>query len=147
MKRTDKPTEYILLRGETSSEFDGCDFAIFKITEAWVIKMIDRLQLLRFFKSDRDFSHIAYSETVEGFYTYPVEMTEGLLTGAEAWCFIDIAPDELQNIEEVNSELCGYELVIDSDGYASYRAYAEQNNDSFYTHDFKITSILEQINE
>lgn len=147
MKRTDKPTEYILLQAGTDSEFDRCDFAIFKITEAWVVRMIDRLQLLRFFKADRNFSHIAYSESTEGFYVYPARTGVRLLAANEPWCFIDITADDLQNLEKVNTELCGYELVIGSGGYASYRTYAEQNNDSFYTHDFKITSVLKQLNE
>ncbi len=145
MKRSDNPTEYLLLQARTTSEWDVCDFAIVRIGDAWKTKMSERLQLISQFKKDNDFSHVAWSDIVEGFYTYSESTTGIMLQKEEAWCFIDTMREELQNFEEVNTELCGCEFKIDGGGYASFRAFAEQTDDSFYTHDFKIAEILNKI--
>jgi hypothetical protein len=145
MKRSAKPTAYLLLLAGTTSEWDVCDFAIVRLDDVWKIRMSGRLQLVSQFKKDVDFSHVAWSDNVEGFYTCS-ESTVGIMPRKEeAWCFIDTTGEELQDLEEVNTELTACEFKIDGGGYASFRAFAEQNDDSFYTHDFKIQEILNRI--
>jgi len=145
MKRSDNPTAYLLIQARTTSEWVVCDFAIVRLDDAWKTKMSERLQLITQFKKDNDFSHVAWSDIVEGFYAYSESNIGIMPKKEEAWCFIETTREELQNLEEVSTELCGCELKIDGGGYASFRAFAEQNDDSFYTHDFKIGEILNKI--
>lgn len=142
MQRSGKPTEYIFIKAETNSEYDGCDFIIVKVSKEWAATMQERLLLLEIIKKAKDFSHISFTGTIEGFYVYADYATGHILQGREPWCFIDITADELQDLEEVNSELYGLELNIDFFGNGSYEAHAVQSNDSFYTEGFKIAEVL-----
>jgi len=67
MKRSDKPTEYIMIKGNATSGWDACDFAIVRITGQWKKSVSERLQLLGLFKNDNTFSCLAYSEIIDGF--------------------------------------------------------------------------------
>ncbi len=146
MKKTDKPTGYILVKATTNSEFDDCDFIIVHITEAWKTTMLQRLQLLAPFKKDNSFSHLAYSENPVGFYTYPEGM-QNLLVKKEYWCFINITEEELEALPALDNDLCGYTVNIDSRGWAMYKTYAEQTNDEFYSDDFNIAAVIEAHNK
>ncbi len=146
MQRSDKSTVYIFIKAATNSEFDGCDFVIVKVSKKWAATMQERLLLLEVIKKAKDFSHLSFTGTIEGFYVYPDDTTEHILKGGESWCFVDITADGLQELEEVNSELYGLELDIDFFGNGSYEAHAVQGNDSFYTEAFKIADVLCQLN-
>lgn len=145
MKRSNKPTAYILLKAYTNSEYDSCDFAIVHITEEWKYRMLQRLELLTACKKDRYFSYTAYSAMPEGFYTYAKAETSNFLSGKESWCFIEISKEKIQDLQELDNELCGHHLQVDGLGMASYKAYAAQTNDEFYTDLFNIKSLLETI--
>jgi hypothetical protein len=72
-------------------------------------------------------------------------ITKEQLPEKSTWCFIEISPDELEELEEVNNELCGDELQIGAFGGGVYQAYGEQGNAIFYTEPFHIPDILEQL--
>jgi len=146
MERSDKPTEYIMLKGNATSEWDACDFAIVHITEQWKKSVSERLQLLKLFKNDNSFSCLAYSEIIEGFYRYTEETEDTIFIGKEACCFIEVTRDELQELPEVNAELSGCELCFNNIGLAWYRAYCDQSNDQFFTETFNIKTVIEELN-
>jgi hypothetical protein len=43
MKRSDKPTSYLMIKANTNSEWDCCDFAIIALSEDWKQEQQKRL--------------------------------------------------------------------------------------------------------
>jgi hypothetical protein len=57
MKRSDKPTSYLMIKANTNSEWDCCDFAIIALSEDWkqeqqkrLIKLNPFLKTICFFR-------------------------------------------------------------------------------------------------
>lgn len=142
MKKSDKPTEYILMPAESTCEWDECDFMIVHITPAWQKAIEERLQLLKLFNKDNSFCALIYSDVVEGFYTYP-ETNALIETGRQKWCFIETTPDEIANLPEVNNELTACELCFNNTGLAWYKACTAENFSEFLTETFNIRHMLE----
>ena len=144
MKRSDKPTEYIMLKAETTSEYDECEFAIMHITQEWNKRMTERLQLLKLFQKDNSFTSLAFSETVEGFYTFPDGEKEPFI-GREAWCFVEITPVELQELPEVSEEITGCNILFYGGSLACFYASTPQDGVELSTGLFNIKALLEMI--
>lgn len=145
MKNSDKPTGYILVEAETNGEFDTCDFAIIHITEDWRQYMWQHLQLLESVKHGKEFHSLSFWATTMSFYVFSEKIDKEILPEVATWGFIELAPGELDELEEVNNELCAHELQISKFGDGIYQAYGEQGNATFYTEPFRIADILEQL--
>ncbi len=141
MELSHTPTEYILLRAETTSEDDSCHFVILHITESWRQTMLHRLDKAIPFNSDSTFSHLAFGDRPIGFYTFSDD-SEAIFETVADWCFITVSVEEIAALDRVNCELCAHLFKIDSSGIAFYEAYAAHNEDRFYTHDFKMLDML-----
>ena len=46
MKRSDKPTSYLMIKANTNSEWDCCDFAIIALSEDWKQEQQKRQRML-----------------------------------------------------------------------------------------------------
>ena len=146
MKRSDKPTDYIILKAETTSEFDNCEFAVMHITPEWNKRMAGRLQLLKLIQKDNSFTSLAFVETVEGFYTFS-ENIHPPFTGRETWCFIEITPAELQELPEVNVEITGCNIFFYGGSLACLYASSAEDGVELSTGLFNIRALLEMIAE
>lgn len=52
MKVSDKPTGRILVRANSNSEWDSCEFAIVSISEKWKEEQLQRLEIIKPFAED-----------------------------------------------------------------------------------------------
>ncbi len=55
MKTTDKATAYLLVKANTNSEWDSCEFAIVHITDEWKREQAKRLEAVKPFAEDYNF--------------------------------------------------------------------------------------------
>ena len=144
MKRSDKRTAYIMLKAATTSEYNECDFAIVHITQEWNMRMAERLQLLKLFQKDDSFISLALREAVEGFYTFPEDINSPF-TGREAWCFIEITPEELRDLPEINEEITGCNILFYGGSLACFYASTPEDGVELSTVLFNIKALLEMI--
>lgn len=145
MKKSYKPTGYIVVEASTNGEFDTCDFAIIHLTEEWQRNMREHLQLLELVKHGAAFHGLCFWATTMSFYIFSEDVTKDILPEKATWGFIEMEPYELLDLEEVNNELCGHELQLSAFNTGFYQAYGEQGNATFYTEPFCIADILEQL--
>ncbi|WES98317.1 hypothetical protein P2W68_01590 [Chryseobacterium arthrosphaerae] len=54
MKISTIPTEYLLIKAMTDSEWDNCNFAVINITEDWKQTQKARLKVTKLLKNDND---------------------------------------------------------------------------------------------
>jgi hypothetical protein len=145
MKRTNNKTDYILMRANTISEWDDCDFAIIHITNEWVQLLEKRLHAINPFTGDNSFYHLSYWESPEGFYKNPddeMQSADEILHANEDWCFVLLEENELEKFPVPENSLDAQQLMVDRYGNASYKAYGKYSNEEFYTADIKITALL-----
>ncbi len=147
MKLLDKPTAYILLRAGTNSEWDNCDFAIVHITENWKTEQQKRLKAIEPFEDDYYFQSMNYYDTVVDFYTVDDEDNPDLekWLGEKPMVFVEVDKDELETLSVPENRLDCYRLVLYKTGTAMYKAYGKHTSEEFYTEEFPITPIIEQL--
>jgi|SRR5690606_37770608 len=147
MKLSDKPTAYILLRAGTNSEWDNCDFAIVHITENWKTEQQKRLKAVEPFEDDYYFQSMNYYDTAVDFYTVDDEDNPDLekWLGEKPMVFVEVDKDELETLSVPENRLDCYRLVLYKTGTAMYKAYGKHTSEEFYTEEFSITPIIEQL--
>lgn len=147
MKLSDKPTEYLLLRAGTSSEWDNCDFAIIHITEDWKKEQKKRLKAVQPFADDYCFQSLNYYDTAVDFYKADDEDNPNL----DVWladkpmAFVELSNEEWEVLSVPENRLDCYRLVIYRDGAAQYKAYGKHTGEEFYTEDFSLNQIIERL--
>src|SRR5690554_4572098 len=114
MKLSDKPTEYILLRAGTNSEWDNCNFAIVCITEEWKADKQKQLKGVAPFLKDYAFRGLHFADTAVDFFVADDEDNPNV----EAWfadkpmVFVEMDKEELESLPLPESRLDFYRLVL-----------------------------------
>ena len=147
MYYSETPTDYLFIRAETNSEFSACHFVIIHITETWKERMQHRLEAIRCVAGDDACKHIAYRASPVGFYVFANADQENTYKNVSDWCFIQTTENELEEMETIGIEMCGHEVLIEPCGDAWHRAYDDQNNDEFYSHDVKLVDIISAVHK
>jgi hypothetical protein len=145
MKKANHHTEYILLRAFVNSEWDKCDFAIIHVTNEWIQTTQKRIESTISFKDDTSFYHLSYWDSPEGFYKDTADKGHGvdeILGDGTDWCFIELIEGELETLPAPENEIGAYQLIVNSDGTACYRAYGEYSGEEFCTVDFRLSDII-----
>jgi hypothetical protein len=73
MRKENYDTGFVMLKANTNSEWDDCDFVIIHVTDEWRQTMQKRLEAIIPFKEDYSFYHHSYWASPEGFYKNPDE--------------------------------------------------------------------------
>lgn len=147
MKTTDKATAYILVKADTNSEWDFCDFAIIHITADWKKEQAKRLEAIKPFEEDYTLLSMNYYDTAVDFYRIgDVDHPdiEELLAGKE-WVFVELAEDEHKNLAVPDQSLDCYRLAVHRSGTATYKAYGKHTGEEFWTEDFDLKILCNPI--
>jgi hypothetical protein len=146
MKRSEKPTEFVLILADTGSEWDTCDFAIFQINDEWRSVMRQRLACLERFASDDNFCSLRYWESPIGFYRKEkddeADITEGILKTDEVWCYVTLDEGETDGFPMPESKLNTYMLCLYQSGTATYNASGKHTGEEFWTEGFDISQLI-----
>lgn len=143
MKSSNKPTTHILLKANTNSEWNGCDYAVITLSKNWKKEQAKRLEAVAPFAGDYSFQSLSYFDTAVDFYsTGKVNQpgVEQLLTGKD-WAFVQLEEGEQDTFTQPENGLEYYSLVIHRGGTASYKAYGKHTGEEFWTEQFSLNTI------
>ena len=146
MKISDKSTEHILIKANTNSEWDCCEFALIHLSEKWKQQQVKRLEAVKPFTDDYTFQSMRFYNTSVDFYQ-PGDNGEPdieELLADKDWAFVEIDEDELDELTPPENSLDFYVLEIHRDGNARYKAYGKHTNEDFWTNEFSLQQITEQ---
>ena len=96
MKLSDKTTAHILVKANTNSEWDNCEFAIIHLSEEWKKEQVKRLALVKPLEGNHYFCSMNYYDTAVDFYRTGEDDNpniEELLNGEE-WVFVELDEQE-----------------------------------------------------
>ena len=149
MKVTDKPTQHILVKAETNSDWDSCDFAIITISDKWKEQQSKRLKSLEYIKDDDYFLDASYMEESVDFYRLkqtklsedPIPNLDKLL-GENLWSFVELDKEEQEEFATPKSYFNCYKIKIDKYGDFHYIANGKHTEDEYWTIQIKLTDII-----
>lgn len=147
MKISDKPTAQILIKANTSSEWDCCEFAVIYLSEKWKKLQTERLEAVKPFSDNDSFSSINFYDSSVNFFQAgddeESEMEE--LLGDKDWTFVELDDDEeTDRLTSPESRLECYKLVIYRDGNARYEVHGKYTDEEFWTSEFSLQQLTEQ---
>ncbi len=145
MKISDKPTADILIKADTNSEWDCCEFAFIHLSEEWRERQAKRLEAVKPFKDDFNFQSIKFYDSSVQFFQPGDEEPhmEELLAGRD-WVFVELDDDELDGLTSPETSLDFYKIVIYRDGNARYEAFGKHTTEDFYTNEFPLQQLIGQ---
>lgn len=147
MKVSDKPTEHILVRAHSNSEWDSCEFAIITISEKWKEEQLKRLEIVKPFAEDYVFQSINFYDGSANFYQTGEDELPDLdeLLAGKDWAFVELNEEELDSLTPPESDLDCYRLAIYRNGDSKYKAYGKHTGEEFRTDNLplqQLTSII-----
>ena len=153
MQISDIPIAHILVRANTSSNFNSCDCAIITISEQWKQDQLRRFAVAKSLADDSHFQSISFHDCSVDFYHTTLHCLPDIdeLLGEKSWAFVEVSSDEeldedeLSEEEMTNSKLDDYTLMIGSDGKLKYTAYNDDTDDKFWTKEFSLQELLEKL--
>jgi len=147
MNISDKPTNRILARAHTDSEWDSCDFAIITLSEDWRKMQFERLEAITPFANDLSFFSLHFFDGAADFYQHGDDGLPDIdeLLGDNEWAFVELTQEEQDNLTPPGSALDCYEMVLYKDGDAKYTAYGKHTDEEFWTTELPLRKILEQL--
>ncbi|RYF98319.1 MAG: hypothetical protein EOO07_38330, partial [Chitinophagaceae bacterium] len=111
MKRSTKPTAYILIKACTNSEWDPIDFAVIHLTELFKNNLRQRLADVEHFKEDGSFYNLTYWDSSSGFYCNSKKGTAKILREDEDWSFVDLDAEEERGFTVPENQLEAHQLM------------------------------------
>lgn len=147
MQISETPTDYILVKARTDSEWDSCDFAIVNLSNAWRQNQLKRLDTVEPFVDDYTFQSLNFYDCAVDFYqesdaSLP-DVNEFLAN--RSWAFVDVSEEEQDTLTQPENALDGYTISIKSNGEAKYKAYGKHTGEEFWTEEFPLSDILKKM--
>jgi len=144
MKLSDKPTAYLLVKANTSSQCASCNFAIVHITEDWKEEQRKRLELLAPLYGNKYFHSVNFYDTAVSFYSMDENGRPDVdkLLGNTDWAFVVLGKNETQSLTPPESPLDCYRIALRPDGTGHYTAYGKHTSDEFWTESILFTQII-----
>ena len=145
MKTSLKPTEHLLIKAMTKSEWDDCGFAIIHITEEWKKIQKKRLEAVKLLENDYDFKCLNYADTNTEFFKFSEEhylQVEEWLSERN-WIFIELEKDDLKGLLQPENRLSCYQMLVYKNGIAIYNAFGKHTSEEFWTEEFSLTTLIQ----
>ncbi len=145
MKTSQQPTNRILVRAHTDSEWDFCDFAIIDCGKEWADRTAKRLDAARTLYDDTDFFSCCYFDGGVSFCVSREEDLDELLPDGNVWTFVELEDGEQERFAVPESRLECYRQVLYKSDYGRYTALGKHTGEEFYTEDLPLGEITEAI--
>ncbi|MFL9835567.1 hypothetical protein [Chryseobacterium terrae] len=143
MKISTIPTEYLLIKAMTDSEWDTCNFAIIHITEDWKQTQKERLKVTKIVENDNYLKWLNYADTNIEFFRFSSEQYPHI----EQWLsensriYIDLESDDLRNLFQPDNNLHCYQMQVYKNGNAIYNAFGKHTGEEFWTEEFSLETL------
>lgn len=144
MKTTSRITDYVLVKADTNSDWDECQFALIHCSAEWKSQMELRLHTLKNIEMEIGFASLNYYDTAVDFYRTDEDEHPGIhaLLSEKDWTFVELDEDEQGRFLLPESALDTYRLRLYRSGTAIYTAYGKHSGEEFYTAEFSVLDIL-----
>lgn len=135
MKTTDKNTAYILLKANTNSEWDNCEFAIVHVSDEWKKEQAKRLELVKPLEDDYHFLSMNFYDTAVDFYRTGEDGQPDIeeMLGGKEWVFVELKNEEQETFTIPENRLDCHRLAVRANGTAYYTAYGKHTSEEFWT--------------
>ncbi len=143
MKISQQPTDHILVKAGTDSEWDSCDFAIISCGKDWAERMGKRVDAVRHFPDDGSFFSSRWFDGSASFYVAQEQDMNGMLP--KGWAFVELEEGEEEEFNTPESRLDFHTLVLWKDGSGRYAADGKHTCEEFYTEDLPLATIIESM--
>lgn len=143
MKKSINPTEYLLVKAMTNSEWDDCAFAIIHITKVWKKTQQNRLEAIKIFENDYDLKWLNYADTDVKFFKLSVDIYPKI----EEWLsnksqfFVELENDDLKKLSQPENRLNCYQMQVFRSGNAIYNALGKHTSEEFFTEEFSLEEL------
>lgn len=144
MKLSLTPTEHILVKADTRSEWDCCDFALITCDNNWKEAIRKRLEATASFNAPDSFISFKFYDNSADFYQSKDDEAE-LVSWEKEWSFVTLTEEEKESFDEPESRLEPGSLILYKDGTGFYKTYGKHTNEEFYTAELPFGRILESI--
>lgn len=144
MQISETPTDYILVKARTNSEWDSCDFGIVNLSNAWRQNQLKRLDTVEPFVDDYTFQSLNFYDCAVDFYQESDDSLPDVneLLADKSWAFVDVSEEELGTLTQPENALDCYIIAIERNGEAKYKAYGKHTGEEFWTEGFPLSDIL-----
>lgn len=144
MKASSTITDFVLVKADTNSDWDECQFALIHCTAEWRERMKQRLQSVQPFAEDYNFCSLNYYDTAVDFYRTDEDEQPDIhaFLNEKDWTFVELDEDEQGRFLLPESALDTYRLRLYRSGTAIYTAYGKHSGEEFYTAEFSVLDIL-----
>lgn len=141
MTRSNTPTDYILLPAYTDSEIETCKFVIVYVSPSYKAELTTRLALLQPLKADPYLSGLSFWDGSAAYYTGYGEGNESILGENDAWVYVNLTAQELEELPVPEHRLDTFELKLTPGGFAYFSAFAKYTSEEFWSGQFSIAEL------
>lgn len=147
MKLSDKPTAHILVKADTNSEWDYCEFAIIHLSEEWKTAQKQMLEWVAPLHGKTSFCSMNFYDTAVDFYRTDEDDEPDVeqLLGDKEWVFVELSESEQETFTIPENHLDCYRLVVRPNGTAYYTAYGKYTSEEFWTEEFSLTQLITEL--
>ncbi|WP_256007498.1 hypothetical protein [Pedobacter deserti] len=142
MTRSEEPTDYLLIRAQSSSDFDPAQFAIVYLSEHYRQILRKRLMDATGLKDDVQLASINYWDDYAVFYTNSRKIGSFLLLVDEDWAFVNVADGDLKSLRKPHNIMLDGQLIVSKTGFAQYHANTKHDHETYWTEYFSIKEAL-----
>ncbi|MDE3183195.1 MAG: hypothetical protein KGM16_07235 [Bacteroidota bacterium] len=149
MKLSDKATAYLLVKANTNSEWDDCNFALIHITDEWKKEQQQRIAFLTYLQGNYHFQSVNYYDTAVDFYKKGEDDQPDIETmlADKEWGFVELDHEEQEAFTVPENRMDCYRLVLRSNGTAYYTACGKHTGEEFWTEEFDLNILCNPIAE
>lgn len=144
MQISNKPTNHILIKAWTNSDWDYCDFALINLSNKWIEMQTGRLEAITPFTNDFIFHSLCFYDESVTFYRIDDNDSPDIekLLENKSWAFVKLDDNELDNLISPENALVYHKLVIYRDATARYEAFGKHTDENFVTDAFSLKELI-----
>lgn len=152
MKISETPTDKIIVKAYTNSEWDKCEFAVITLKEGffeWLQKSVQLATSIAL--QDRNFYEISFIEdfienkSITNFYILNEEEKPDLSFLEEndkGWAFVELSEEEESAFLEPENRIICKKIIFDKYGYFYVKAFGKYSEDEFYTEEILFDTLF-----
>jgi hypothetical protein len=133
-----------LVRANTQSEWDSCDFALISCDDYWTKGMKKMLEAMESFNAPDNFLYFKFNENSIEFYQSKDD-DEEILPKENEWSFVTLEEGEEESLERPESRLDQGSLILYKEGTGFYQTFGKHTNEEFYTAELPLGKLLASI--
>lgn len=144
MKRSATPTNTIIVKAFTGSEWDTVSFAIISLSNLDRKQFNDRaFDAQQAYSKDHNFTKICYSFLTDGFFLGDDEV-DAILGEEFEWRFVKLTKGELEKLTKPEQDIDCETASFYSNGSVQFKGYGKHTSEEFWTSDIQVDELIKQ---